>query len=100
MNCIGFGFSIWLLVTGIGLLKLLGWARFGSIIYACVGIFLTVLETIINTIAMKSDWIIIPDTKRPEFNVSIFVSLVGGLVYPILLLIFMQIAKSKKPFNK
>ena len=100
MNFVGFGFSVWLLVMGIGLLKMHNWARLGSIIYACVGIVLTVFETGINFLAMRLDWIIVPDAQRAEFNVSICVGLIGGLVYPVLLLIFMQTAKVKKAFSQ
>lgn len=98
MNFIGFGFSIWLFVMGIGLLMLHNWARLGSIIYACVGILLTVIETGVNIFAMKLDWVIVPEAQRAEFIGSMCVGLVGGLVYPLLLLIFMQTTKIKQAF--
>lgn len=99
MNVVGFGFSIWLLTLGIGLLAMKGWARRGSVLYGWLGILLSVTETAVNFLALVLNWITVPAEGRAEYIVGICISLVGGLIYPVLLLIFMQTAGVKQAFH-
>jgi len=42
-SIIGIGFAAWLLMLGIGLLKLKGWARRGSVLYSIIAIIWTIV---------------------------------------------------------
>ena len=99
MNVVAFGFSVWLSVLGIGLLGLAKWARRGSIIYACLGILLSVIETGVNVLVLSLNWITVPKEGLPGFIGGMCGGFVGGLIYPVLLLIFMQTAKVKQAFE-
>jgi hypothetical protein len=99
MNVVGFGFSIWLLILGIGLLAMKKWARRGSILYAWLGILLSVVEMAVNILARIFGWVTVPESGVAEYIIGICISLVGGLIYPVLLLIFMQTARVKQAFQ-
>jgi hypothetical protein len=99
MNLVGFGFSIWLIVLGIGLLVMKRWARRGSVIYACLGILLSVIEMGVNVLALALGWVVMSEGELPGFVGGICGGMCGGLIYPILLLIFMQTAKVKQAFS-
>lgn len=99
MNVVGFGFSIWLLTLGIGLLGMKGWARRGSVLYGWLGILLSITEAAVNFLAISLNWITVPEGGMPEYVAGMCISLIGGLIYPILLLIFMQTAKVKQAFQ-
>jgi hypothetical protein len=99
MNVAGFGFSVWLLTLGIGLLGMRGWARRGSVLYGWLGIILSVTETAVNFLALILNWITVPAGGVSGYIVGICISLVGGLIYPVLLLIFMQTARVKQAFQ-
>jgi hypothetical protein len=99
MNTVGFGFSIWLSILGIGLLKLKNWARRGSVIYACLGILLSVIETGVNFLAIFLHWVTIPQGGLSAYLVGMCIGFVGGLIYPVLLLIFMQTANIRQAFQ-
>jgi hypothetical protein len=98
MNIVGFGFSVWLLALGIGLLAMKGWARRGSVLYGWLGIILSVTETAVNFLALTLNWITVPAGGQTEYIVGICIGLVGGLIYPVLLLVFMRTAKVKQAF--
>lgn len=91
------GFTIWLLVLGIGLLKLRAWARRGSIGYACIWIvyMVAIVGTNINAILHMIGQ---PGDELPSLIGSTFGGLIG-LIYPILLLIFMKTEKVKRAFT-
>jgi hypothetical protein len=98
-SCIGFGFSIWLLALGIGLLMMKSWARRGSIIYSIAFIIWIFLGVGIEVAALSLDWIIIPESQIPLFIGWMCCGFCGGLIYPILLLIFMLTPKVKAAFE-
>lgn len=90
------GFSVWLLVLGIGLLKLKSWARSGSIGYACICIVLMVVVLGISTNSISN----MLDQPRTELwaVISGMCGSVMALIYPILLLFFMLTEKVKRAF--
>jgi hypothetical protein len=96
---VGIGFTIWLLVLGIGLLMMKRWARGGSVIYAWVVIFWNFLGMVISiAAAVYLKWLTVPEASMPRFIVGMFVSMCGGLIYPTLLLNFMHTEKVKRAF--
>lgn len=95
---VGIGFSIWLLVLGIGLVTMKKWARGGSVIYACVMIVWIIVIASMNIAALSLKWINIPEAILPVFIGSMVGGMCGGLIYPVLLLIFMQTEKVRKAF--
>jgi hypothetical protein len=99
MNLVGFGFSIWLLTLGIGLLIMKKWARRGSVLYGWLGILLSFTETAVNILARIFSWITVPEGGAAGYIVGNCICLVGGLIYPVLLLIFMQTARVKQAFQ-
>jgi len=93
---VGFIFSAWLLTMGIGLLMFKGWARMGSIVYACFYIPWILLTAILNFIDMSQQF-----ASNPEAVPGYIGGACGGilgLIYPVLLLIFMNTAKVKQAF--
>lgn len=96
---IGIGFSIWLLVLGIGLVTMKRWARSGSVIYACVAIVWTLVGVGINLAALSLKWVSMPEAEMAGFMGGTFGGMCGGMIYPILLLIFMQTKKVKRAFQ-
>jgi hypothetical protein len=96
-SILGIAFAAWLLALGIGLLTMKTWARRGSVIYSCIAIAWSIASVALNIIAMSMQWITIPEGGLPGF----IGGMCGGMVsviYPILLLIFMQSAKVKQAF--
>jgi hypothetical protein len=102
----GICFSAWLLSLGIGLLKFKGWARRGSIIYACIAIVWGIVGLIIVLLAMSMGWMGAPEGMAEPQRAGMIGGMVGGicggiigLLYPVLLLIFMLSAKVKEAFR-
>jgi hypothetical protein len=95
---IGFGFSIWLITLGIGLLTMKRWARRGSVIYASAIIVWVFLGVGINIAAIFLGWITIPEQQMAGYIGGTCGGLCGGLIYPVLLLIFMLTPKVKDAF--
>jgi len=95
---IGIGFSIWLLVLGIGLVTMKRWARGGSVIYACVMIVWIIVIVGMNIAALFLKWINLPEAGLPEFIGGTCGGLIG-MIYPVLLLIFMRTEKVRKAFE-
>jgi hypothetical protein len=96
-SVIGIGFAAWLLTLGIGLLKLKAWARRGSIIYAWIAIVWGIAGIVLNILAVQFGWMNMPESGIPGFIGGMCGGLVG-MIYPVLLLIFMQSAKVKQAF--
>ncbi len=94
----GFIFSAWLLTMGIGLLMFKGWARMGSIVYACCYIPWILLAAIVNFIGMSQQLANKPGAAMPGY-VGGACGGILGLIYPVLLLIFMQTEKVKQAFE-
>jgi hypothetical protein len=91
------GFSIWLLILGIGLLKMSKWARRGSVIYAWVR-SIWMIAVVGSNFAALSGWVAVPEEAMPRFLGGLCGGILG-LIYPILLLIFMQRVKVKEAFG-
>jgi len=82
-SIIGFGIAIWLIVLGVGLLQLKQSARNGSVAYGWIAIALGIIGYIVtfSTLGpMKNDGSVISGLIGGAF----------GLVYPILILVFMR----------
>jgi hypothetical protein len=98
----GICFAGWLLSLGIGLLKFKGWARRGSVIYACIAIVWCIFGLILSVVAMSQGWMTAPEGAA---KAGIIGGMVGGIcggilgmIYPVLLLIFMLTSKVKEAF--
>jgi hypothetical protein len=98
----GICFSAWLLSLGIGLLKFKGWARRGSIIYACIAIVWGIAGLILSFLAMSMGWMAAPEGQMAGMIGGMLGGICGGivgLIYPVLLLIFMHTSKVKEAFR-
>jgi uncharacterized Tic20 family protein len=98
----GICFSAWLLALGIGLLKFKGWARRGSIIYACIAIVWGIVGLILILLAMSMGWMTAPEGQMAGMIGGMLGGICGGIIgmiYPVLLLIFMNSAKVKDAFR-
>jgi hypothetical protein len=99
LSClISVGLSIWLLILGIGLLRMTKWARRGSVAYAWVSIGLYVLNLGSTIVMVLSGLMKLPIGSRSFWIVYIHAALIG-LIYPLLLLIFMKTEKVKRAFG-
>lgn len=99
MKFLGFCFDIWLVVLGIGLLRLKNWARRGSILYACLVILVSVIATGVEVLAIFLHWTTIPQSGQRAYILGMCIGFIGPLIYPVLLLIFMQTAKIRQAFQ-
>ena len=93
-----------LIVAGIGLLKMKSWARLTSIGYAIYGIVTGVVGIIVNVVFLFEPLMIQARSESPEAAAAML-GMVGGiagtcfgLVYPILLLIFMTRPRVRNAF--
>jgi hypothetical protein len=89
--------SIWLLVTGIGLLKLKRWARRGATGYGWFGIVFGTIQLCITVVAFMANSRDLPAGMGSDGLNYLATSMVGAvlagivaLAYPILLVIFMS----------
>jgi hypothetical protein len=98
-SVLGIGFAIWQLVVGIGLLKLKRWARQGAIIYAGIAIGWCLIGTAINLITLATGGMHMPREMLPGFLIGTVAGGVFGLVYPILLLVFMLKSNVRAAFE-
>jgi len=94
----GIGFSAWLLALGISLLKFKRWARRGSVIYSIIVIVRHIIRSVLYFAALSLGWFTMAQNQWIAVVVGIF-SLPLGLIYPVLLLIFMNTAKVKQAFT-
>jgi hypothetical protein len=93
------GLVIWLIVLGIGLLKMKRWARRGSVLYGWIQVVFIVLTLGASLISLVADY------KNLVEGVKSFISIGNGLaiirwIYMVLLLIFMKTAKVKQVFGE
>ena len=96
---IGFGVTIWLVILGIGLLKLKKWARRGCVVYGWVDIVYILLAAIADIIFISLGWIKMFSNEGMLANISTeFLNIVISLIYPVLLLIFMKTRKVRQAF--
>jgi hypothetical protein len=94
---VGIGLSIWLIVLGIGLLRMKRWSRRGSVMYARIQIVLMVIALGSLFISLAIRWASLPKDGWGFFNINNGLALIGW-IYIVLLLIFMQTAKVKQAF--
>ena len=94
---ISLGFSACLLTMGIGLLMMKNWARKGTVIYSIANIICAFLLVGMNIAALALHWITMPPQAIAGYIGSMCGGVVG-LIYPVLLLIFMNTAKVKRAF--
>ncbi len=95
------GFSIWILVTGIGLLKMTRWARRSAIIYSCITLIWALIFVGMTLAAISQIWVNRPQITNPFQIVGMIGGICGilfSLLFPILMLIFMLTAKVKQAF--
>jgi hypothetical protein len=96
-SALGIGFSAWLLALGIGLLKFKGWARRGSVIYSIIAIVWGIASAGLSVVALSLGWMSAPQGQMPAMVGGMCGGMIG-LIYPVLLLIFMQTQKVKRAF--
>jgi len=97
-SVVGLGFSAWLLSLGVGLLKFKTWARRGSVIYAIIMIIWGIVGAGLNIVALSSGWMTAPQQEMPAMFCGMTCGGIAGLIYPVLLLIFMNTGKVKQAF--
>ncbi len=102
---IGFGFAVWLLVTGIGLLKMTRWARRSAVIFSCINIIWILISAGMTIASFSLGWVKLPQAAESSQAAGMIGGIVGGtcgslfaLLLPILMLIFMMSAKVKQAF--
>lgn len=91
--------SIWLIVLGIGLLRMKKWARRGSIIYAWVSIGLHTVTRGYPAVIILLGLANPPKDGRLHFWMTYAGMTLLSLIYPVLLLIFMKTEKVKRAFS-
>jgi hypothetical protein len=79
----------WLLASGIGLLKIKKWALAGSYVYAWFAIVWGIVGTAMNAVALATDMVTMSREAMPGFIGGMIGGTVG-LVYPILMLVFLR----------
>jgi hypothetical protein len=92
------GLLIWLFVLGTGLLTMKRWARRGCCMYALAQILLIVIMLVISTFALAFHRTSAATTQTLHDFFIICEFQLDNLIYPVLLLIFMQTADVKKAF--
>jgi hypothetical protein len=94
-----FGLFIYLIILGVGLLMMKKWSRIGSILYGCFAIIWGIAVIGVNLLAF---WVMhqAEGQRAAMIGGMVGVICVGiiGLIYPVLLLIFMQTEKVKSYF--
>jgi hypothetical protein len=95
-----------LLAAGIGLLKLLPWARTVSMVYAVFAIVMNVVGTVVNYFCLLQPMLAqAHDKSGPEAAAALGGAIGGmiggcfGMIYPVLLFIFMLRANVKVAFG-
>jgi hypothetical protein len=98
LSClIGIVLSIWLIVMGIGLLRMTKWARRGSIIYSWIQIGLFIFSLSYTIVMIRLGLMKLPlDTW--SFWLAYMHVVLFSVIYPVLLLVFMKTGKVKRAF--
>ena len=97
--------SVALIVGGIGLIQVKNWGRLLTIIYALVDIPVSLASTIITTRAIKplmeqqGAGDIPPEALNIIFGTTIGVGVCCGLIYPIVLLVVLNLRSVKAAFT-
>jgi hypothetical protein len=90
------GLPVWLIILGIGLLKMKSWARRGSCMYARIRIIVTVIITGLAVTSLIANRSSLPMGEL----VFMLLGLIETFIHPLLLLIFMQTEKVKRAFGE
>jgi hypothetical protein len=98
-SVIGFACAVLLIVTGIGLLKLKPWARVWTIRYGLFAIGWGILGMIVNIIFISTGGYGYPSQQMPGV-IGGFCGGIVGLIYPILLVVFMRKEDVIQTFNR
>ena len=100
ISIIDVGLPVWLIILGIGLLKMNSWARRGSCMYARLRIIVTVITMGLSVASLicynRSS---LPMDKFIPLILVMLLGLIETFIYPLLLLIFMQTEKVKRAFT-
>jgi len=94
-----FCMSVWQVAMGIGLLRFRKWARRGSVIYAWTDIVWTLLVIVFDIITELMHWVSQSGADNAYESAEGMCLNLIGLIYPVLLLVFMQKAKVKEAFS-
>jgi len=99
LSClVSVGLSIWLIVLSIGLLRMKKWARRGSVIYAWVSIGVHTVTRGYPAVIILLSLANPPKDGGWHFWGTYAGMTLIGLIYPVLLLIFMKTEKVKRAF--
>jgi hypothetical protein len=90
IHAVGLITTIFLLTLGIELLRLRAWARKWTLVYGWFSIVWAVIGTIVNLLLITSGEFGYAEEILPGAIGSTCGGLIGGLIYPVLLIIFMQ----------
>jgi hypothetical protein len=93
----GLSLYVWMLFLGEGLIMLRGWARGGCVKFAWTAIIWWVFRRGMDILALSAGWVNPPEGNKPVFIAKMCVSLFG-LIYAVLLLVFIKSAKVKQSF--
>jgi hypothetical protein len=98
VSIISVGLPVWLIILGIGLLKMKTWARNGSCMYARIRIIVTVITMGLSVASLIINMSAFPMAKLLPVILVMLLGLIETFIYPLLILIFMQSAKVKQAF--
>lgn len=98
MASVNIVFSIWMIILGVGLLKMKKRARRGAVMFSAAFIVWLFIAVIANIVMVFIGWVQMDEGRLYLFIFEMYISLCSGLVYPILLLIFMKTPKVKSAF--
>jgi hypothetical protein len=91
------GLVVWLIVLGIGLLKMKRWARRGSVLYGWIQIVLIVITLGGAVVSLVIDWKDAPRIILGSITIDNGLAVIHW-IYMVLLLVFMKTAKVKQAF--
>ena len=94
----GFLANGWLLACGIGLFSLKPWARRGNLYYAYYSLVMLVIAPLV-TFLTTSEINDAPSLVRNAFWFGMIIAIFFGLVYAVLLLIFMNGKKMREAYG-
>lgn len=105
LQACGLALSVLLLVAGIGLMMVKGWGRWLSIIYAIIDIPVTLVSSVITSkvvlpmIEQQAGGQLPPEAIKIIAGASMGFGLCCGLIYPIVLLIMLNLRDVKAAFG-
>lgn len=105
LQACGLALSVLLLVAGIGLMMVKGWGRWLSIVYAIIDIPVTLVSSILTSkvmlpmIEQQAGGQLPPEAVKIIAAASMGFGLCCGLIYPIVLLIMLNLRDVKAAFE-